>query len=69
MILSVSGFKYNQPEYVVSMPIPRSIVEYPTIIKHTFEAYVRISMVDYINDLFTCLNPCYVCTQQQRIAL
>jgi len=46
MMLSVGGFKYNQLEYDVSMPIPRSIVEYPTMITHTFEAYVRISMVD-----------------------
>jgi len=46
MMLSVSGFKYDQLEYDVIMPIPRSIAEYPTTITHTFEAYVRISKVD-----------------------
>jgi hypothetical protein len=46
LTLTVSGFKYNQPEYDVSLSIPRLIVEYPTIITQTFEAYMRISMVD-----------------------
>jgi hypothetical protein len=45
-MLTVSGFKYNQLEYDLSMSIPWSIAEYTTMITYIDVAYMRISVVD-----------------------